>query len=158
MHEIERKFLVTQSLADIVNSSLVVGEKIIEQRYLPDTGDWAVRVRRVDDGSVVLHYFTMKRRVSKRSCIEMETIIDEAFYTKMALVAGPALRKTRHEIKFEGNLWEVDEFHDIKLIMAEIELHHEDQEFASPPWRGKEVTNKKRYANKNLVARISPTS
>jgi CYTH domain-containing protein len=50
-------------------------------------------------------------------------------------------------------LWEVDEFkgENSGLILAEIELAHEEQSFALPPWIGAEVTGDIRYYNAHLV-------
>ena len=37
------------------------------------------------------------------------------------------------------------------LVIAEIELESEDQEFEKPEWLGLEVTQDKRYLNVNLI-------
>jgi adenylate cyclase len=42
------------------------------------------------------------------------------------------------------------------LIFAEIELQHEGQEFTTPAWIGREVTDDGRYYNANLV--VNPFS
>ena len=64
------------------------------------------------------------------------------------------IEKTRHYINHESNVWEVDEFHGDNqgLIVAEIELKSEDQNFKIPRWVGKEVTNDLRYYNMNLIS------
>ena len=48
--------------------------------------------------------------------------------------------------------WEVDEFlgENRGLIVAEIELESENQEFARPEWIGREVTDDPRYFNSRL--------
>jgi adenylate cyclase len=52
-------------------------------------------------------------------------------------------------------LWEVDEFHGANagLIVAEIELPHEDHAFEKPDWLGEEVTSERRYSNSKLSKR-----
>jgi CYTH domain-containing protein len=47
----------------------------------------------------------------------------------------------------------VDEFHGENegLIVAEIELDDENEEFEIPSWLGKEVTADYRYLNSNLA-------
>ena len=48
---------------------------------------------------------------------------------------------------------EVDEFFGVNegLIVAEVELQSEDQEFVKPEWVGEEVSGDPRYFNSNLV-------
>ena len=62
------------------------------------------------------------------------------------------LEKVRYRITFAGKLWEIDEFAgDNKgLIMAEIELQNETDEFTLPPWVTCEVSGDEKYYNSNL--------
>ena len=50
-------------------------------------------------------------------------------------------------------MWEVDEFLGANsgLIVAEIELKSEDQEFEKPDWLGDEVSRLSRYLNVELA-------
>ena len=67
----------------------------------------------------------------------------------------PALiEKTRRNIDFRGNVWEVDEFfgENAGLVIAEVELESENQSFEKPEWIAREVTGDKRYYNANLIA------
>ncbi|MCC7465446.1 MAG: adenylate cyclase, partial [Saprospiraceae bacterium] len=50
-------------------------------------------------------------------------------------------------------IWEVDVFlgENIGLIVAEIELEHEEESFALPEWIEQEVTDDARYYNANLT-------
>jgi len=63
--------------------------------------------------------------------------------------------KIRYNIMFDGKLWEVDEFlGDNKgLIVAEIELESEDEEFLKPTWITVEVTDDVKYTNAALAKR-----
>ena len=65
----------------------------------------------------------------------------------------PTISKTRYVLNYKGHTWEVDEFHDENagLIVAEIELNNEDEEFKIPPWIDKEVTSDYKYLNSNLA-------
>ena len=56
-------------------------------------------------------------------------------------------------VKYQGKIWEVDEFHadNEGLTVAEIELDDENEIFEKPPWLGEEVTDDYRYLNSNLA-------
>lgn len=62
------------------------------------------------------------------------------------------ITKLRYKVYEGGRLWEVDEFLDKNegLILAEIELSHEDEAFVLPEWVDKEVTGDEKYYNANL--------
>ena len=61
--------------------------------------------------------------------------------------------KTRYLVKAGPHTFEVDEFHGDNrgLIVAEIELANENEEFQKPPWLGDEVTGDTRYYNSMLM-------
>jgi CYTH domain-containing protein len=62
------------------------------------------------------------------------------------------VEKVRYRINYAGKLWEVDEFFGDNegLIMAEIELQHENEQFALPDWVTLEVSSDERYFNSFL--------
>ena len=62
-------------------------------------------------------------------------------------------QKTRHLCQYDGHVWEVDVFEgDNKgLVLAEIELTREDEEFSMPDWAGEEVSADPRYFNSALI-------
>lgn len=64
------------------------------------------------------------------------------------------LEKTRHHVRVDGALFEIDEFagDNQGLIVAEIELPAVDAAFPRPPWLGREVSTLTRYYNVNLIA------
>src|SRR5262245_51036776 len=73
--------------------------------------------------------------------------VDEA---RELLALAPALiDKTRHYVPFGDFEWEVDEFHgeNAGLVVAELELDFEGQQFPLPAWAGAEVTHLERYYN-----------
>ena len=69
------------------------------------------------------------------------------------LCEKPIIEKNRYKIEFAGFIWEVDEFfgENEGLIVAEIELESEDQQFDKPEWVGDEVSGDPRYFNSNLI-------
>ncbi len=71
----------------------------------------------------------------------------------MSCVRSRSLKKNRYKIEFAGFIWEVDEFfgENDGLIVAEIELESEDQQFDKPEWVGDEVSGDPRYFNSNLI-------
>jgi adenylate cyclase len=155
--EIERKFLVKWPLEQILLQHPPVRTLIVEQRYLQESGDWTVRVRKTvcEEAS---YYLTMKKRVTDRRTIELETPIDAVFYAKVAHQCGVPLMKTRYEIEYGERLWEIDVFQHKKLdglILAEIELPHEHTVIEFPEWVGVEVTNDKFYKNAKMAKRIA---
>lgn len=66
---------------------------------------------------------------------------------------GSPVIKTRHYVKFESHVWEIDEFHaeNQGLIVAEVELQDEAEYFQRPDWLGEEVSADPKYLNVALV-------
>jgi adenylate cyclase len=71
----------------------------------------------------------------------------------LAELSGEIIEKTRHEVRHESHLWEIDEFagENAGLIVAEIELEDADEAFARPGWLGAEVSDDPRYYNSELA-------
>jgi adenylate cyclase len=144
--EIERKFLVKNDLWRVSSP----GKKFY-QGYLSTIPQRTVRIRL--DGKK--GYLTIKG-ISRGACrIEYEYPIPIADARDMLdkLCEKPIIEKIRHPIRYKGNIWEVDEFfgENQGLIVAELELTHEDQSFEKPEWIGQEVTQDSKYFNSNLV-------
>jgi CYTH domain-containing protein len=144
--EIEKKFL-------ILNNDwrhLGTGEPYC-QGYLNSEKERTVRVRTIGDRGIL----TIKgpNLGGVRLEYEYDIPFNEAQEMLHELCCKPLIEKTRYKIPFKGFIWEVDEFkgENAGLIFAEIELQHEGQEFAKPPWIGEEVTDDSRYYNANLV-------
>jgi CYTH domain-containing protein len=70
------------------------------------------------------------------------------------LCDGGVIDKVRHLVNFNGHLFEVDEFsgENQGLVVAEVELASEDEDFEKPDWLGPEVTGDRRYYNSRLLA------
>ncbi len=72
----------------------------------------------------------------------------------VTLCTKPLIEKTRYFVKeADFSLWEIDVFNGVNegLIVAEIELETEDQDFMKPDWLGIEVSNDPKYYNVCLV-------
>lgn len=147
MIEIERKFLVTA--IDFINESDVQFE--IAQGYLSSHPERTVRVRIKGDKG----YLTIKGKgnESGMSRLEWETEIplDEA-KKLLPLCEKGVIEKTRYLIKKGAHTYEVDIFHGENngLIIAEIELTDEKDNFERPTWLGEEVTASDKYYNAYL--------
>nr|WP_321467631.1 CYTH domain-containing protein [uncultured Desulfobulbus sp.] len=146
-HEIERKFL----LANDQWRGLVPGIHY-RQGYLHADSACTVRVRIAG----LKGYLTIKGATVGIGRTEYEYAIplDEAQAMLDSLCPQPQIEKIRYTIPFAGFLWEVDEFLGVNqgLVVAEIELEHEDQRFDQPEWIGREVTGDARYYNAALCA------
>ena len=142
--EIERKFLVTGDFKSQAYSS-----SRITQGYILSAGGKTVRIRIRDDKG----YITIKgpSKGFSRYEWEKEIALDEA-QQLMELCERPLIDKTRYLIKSGRHVFEVDEFYGDNegLIMAEVELESEGEEFEKPDFIGKEVTGDKRYYNGHL--------
>jgi CYTH domain-containing protein len=70
----------------------------------------------------------------------------------LALCEPGSIQKTRYLVPFKNQTFEVDVFagDNTGLIVAEIELTHEDQVVEKPDWLGKEVTQESKYYNASL--------
>lgn len=140
--EIERKFLVInddwRSAAHRTAS--------YAQGYLNEPISCSVRVR-IEDDQARLNIKEVKIGPARD---EFEYIIPVSDAERlMKLTLGPSVIKTRYFVMVDGFEWEVDEFHGENqgLVVAEIELDHIDENFTSPTWLGKEVTDASRYYN-----------
>ena len=65
---------------------------------------------------------------------------------------GQPVRAVRFEVPLGKHMFEVDEFlgENKGLILAEVELKHEDERFERPDWLGQEVTGQVQYYNSQL--------
>jgi adenylate cyclase len=144
--EIERKFLVSDNAYRISAEPLY-----IHQGFLSTDKDRVVRIRIAGDEA----FLTIKGITQGISRAEFEYRIPVADAESMLkhLCLKPTIEKYRFKIDFKGNTWEVDEFlgENEGLVIAEIELKHEGQEFTKPAWVGEEVSHDLRYYNANLV-------
>ena len=146
-NEIEKKFLVEgTSYKNHVSKSLE-----IKQGYISETKQAITRVRIANEEA----YITIKENRKEISKLEFEYSIpkEEGLYLIENLCNKAIIIKTRYIVTFEGFKWEIDEFKGKNkgLVVAEIELEYEGQEFNKPTWIKDEVTEDPRYYNINLM-------
>lgn len=146
--EIERKFLV---VGDAWRAE-AVRRVTMRQGYIAGSERASVRARIGGDRA----WLNIKVGGLAASRLEFEYEIPVADADALLAAAeGPLIEKTRHYVPYGGFEWEIDEFHGANegLVVAELELESEHQEFPRPAWIGAEVTHLPRYYNVNLVAR-----
>lgn len=124
---------------------------LIMQGYLSSVPERTVRVRLKGQKG----YLTVKGIGSESgaSRFEWEKEIEVEDALKLLGLCEPGkIEKRRYLVVYEGNTWEVDEFfgENEGLILAEIELEKEEEEFAKPDWVGEDVTGDRRYYNSYL--------
>lgn len=141
--EIERKFLVKGDGWRTGKPTLYI------QGYLNSDKNCTVRVRIAEPDAMI----TIKgSRVGiSRAEYEYPIPVEDA-KEMLNLCVGPLVEKHRW-FYTDGELtWEIDEFFGPNkgLVVAEIELLHEDQSITLPDWVGQEVTEDARYSNSNL--------
>lgn len=147
MVEIERKFLVTSNAF----KSDALRKNHIAQGYLNSEPERTVRVRiKGEKGFLTIKGQSSESGISRFEW-EKEISIDEAKELLLLCEKG-VIQKTRYEIQMGKHLFEVDEFHGENegLIMAEVELQSESENFEKPIWLGDEVTQDNRYYNSYL--------
>ena len=145
--EIERKFLVRKDLWYAIHKP--DGEEI-RQGYLHVAPGLVIRIRiKGNNGFLTIKGET---RNMTRDEYEYRVPVEEAEEIYGSYTRG-RVEKMRYSLESGGNKWEVDEFfgENDGLILAEIELSSEEQEFDRPPWLGEEVTRDPRYYNSYLA-------
>ena len=137
MIEIERKFLVKNE----TYKSESINKQLITQGYLSSDPKRTVRIRICEQDA----YITIKGQTSESGTSryewEKEINIEDAKQL-MLLCREGVVTKIRHLIPFKNHTFEVDEFlkDNSGLVIAEIELSNENEDFERPRWLGKEVT------------------
>lgn len=145
--EIERKFLVTgEGWREAVER-----RAHYRQGYLASDKFCSIRVR-VSDSEAFLNIKSATLGIQRQE-YEYPIPLADAQEILDGLCEGPLIEKTRHYVRHGGHLWEVDVFEgdNAGLVVAEIELEHEDEAFERPPWIGEEVSHDPRYYNVCLV-------
>jgi len=144
--EIERKFLVKEGKWQPKGEG-----ELYRQGYLSTVKERVVRVRSAGRNG----FLTIKGATVEYTRLEFEYPIPLKDAEKMldALCEHPLIEKQRYHVEHDGVVWEIDVFkgENKGLIVAEVELENETQEFDIPDWAGQEVSKDPRYYNANLV-------
>ena len=148
--EIERKYLLSGLPPSLegqpfreIEQGYIPGERLHERvrRVRKDGTEWYVRTVKVGSGI---------RRIELQDDTDRET-----FEVLWPLTEGRRVIKRRYRVPEGGLTWEVDEFTDRDLVLAEIELPSEDVKPRLPDWIApyvvREVTDESEYVNMNLA-------
>jgi len=144
--EIERKFLV---ITDKWEQAEKPAGSSYRQGYMCKEPGKTVRVRLTDK----VAYITIKGKSQGATRAEYEYEIPQNDAEELLEnFCDEIITKIRYTLDYAGKIWEVDVFSGDNqgLIVAEIELDDENEEFETPDWVGEEVTHDKRYFNSNL--------
>lgn len=147
MFEIERKFLV---LSEAYKTEAFKNTRIV-QGFLNTHKERTVRVRIKGEKAFITVKGISNEEGTTRLEWEKEIPVVEA-ETLLPLCEANLIEKTRFEVKIDNHIFEVDEFYGENegLVIAEIELSSENEDFKKPEWLGKEVTGDVRYYNSLL--------
>jgi adenylate cyclase len=145
--EIERKFLVNGEFKKFATK-----QTRIKQGYLSSVPGRSVRIRiNGQKGFITIKGAANKTGLSRYEW-EKEIAVTEA--VELLEICEPGvIEKIRYYIPYGDFTFEVDEFYGENegLIVAEIEMKSESDNFERPDWLGNEVTGDRRYFNSMLV-------
>lgn len=149
--EIERKYLLS-GVPPICESRPHVD---LDQGYLPGAR-LIERVRRKKTDAGEAFYRTVKLGTGVKRIEIEEECGKEVFGKLWSLTQGRRVRKRRYLVADGvGVTWEIDDFKDRELYLAELELPAEDAAVTIPEWLApylvREVTGEPAYVNANLA-------
>ena len=149
--EIERKYLLRE-LPRMPRTSVVLE---IDQGYLPGIRVLE-RVRRERSDAGVTRYFRTIKMGRGVVRTELEDETDQQLFEHLwVLTEGKRVRKRRYVVPDGDDRWEIDEFLDRPLVLAELELDRADAPVTLPDWLEpvvvREVTDEAGYTNRSLA-------
>lgn len=148
MIEIERKFLVND-LPDFIKE---LPRTEITQLYLT-VGEEEIRLRKtVSDSLNKVYQMTVKKGKGLQR-EEFEIAISRASFNQLiSYTKVNPLKKSRFHYKEAGYVIEVDVFHQLPLVIAEVEFPSlaEAEAFQPLSWFGVELTNNVLFNNQSL--------
>jgi CYTH domain-containing protein len=152
--EIERKYLLKYNPLNLGEFDNLLR---ITQLYLPkDENGYTVRYRYVTDTNDNVRYIkTLKKYVTDFTREEIETDITKGEYEEAEKKAVSEISKLRYEL-IDGDLtWQIDNFINIKMVVAEVELPSENHTFDIPEHIENaivaEVTGVEGFSNESLA-------
>lgn len=162
VQEIERSYLLDRL------PELPAGSEAwqLEQGYLPELPpgnrgrDTPLegRLRRVimPDGTVIFTHTIKRGEGLVREELE-RSITETEFSRHWPLTESRRLSKTRHRITVGELIWEIDDFNQLDIVLAEVELTDVDMKVEIPDWLAsrivREVTNEPEFRNYELALR-----
>ncbi len=104
-----------------------------------------------------MHYYRTAKMGSGIERLEFEEETTERFFTTVwPLTEGRRVRKRRYRVETAAGVWEIDEFLDRHLVLAEIELERVDQIIDMPDFVSavldREVTDDAAFTNYSLAS------
>ena len=151
--EIERKFKVKNPPPDLGQYPHV---EILQGYVSIDENGKEERVRSKDGR----FFHTIKEGEGMVRTEKEAEITKEQFDELWPRTEGKRIYKTRYKIPHGEEIIELDIYHGELdgLITVEVEFTSEEaaNKFVAPDWFGDDVTNDKRYKNKNLAVKGSP--
>jgi len=147
MKEIERKFRVNHF--DFIKEA--TSSYAIAQGYLNSDPERSVRIRKTSKGG----FITVKGKSSDSGLSRFEwekSLSSKEVEALLQLCEPGTIIKDRYLVPVHGKVFEVDVFKGANkgLILAEIELTSEEEDFEKPDWLGVEVSSDARYYNSYL--------
>ena len=148
--EIERKYL----LKSLPPNAFGLGGSTIEQGWLPGKMG-RKRLRRTVRGEEEWFTQTVKWGKGLRRLEFEKDLSRERFFRLWPLTEGSRVRKKRYPISEGQYTWELDEFLDRDLCLAEIEFASLDAHIEVPKWLEpyivREVTDEEGFTNMSLA-------
>ena len=146
--EIERKYLLRAMPA--LPPTLDVLE--IDQGYLP--GVARLRHQRSANGDE--HFFRTIKQGTGVQRIENEDEIDRVTFDRLwPETAGRRVKKRRYVVPDGDDHWEIDQFLDRELVLAELEFDDPEHSVRIPDWLSevmvRDVTDEPAYTNRSLA-------
>lgn len=148
--EIEKKYLVIKNkLPRLKNGETYLQGYLCFSpliRFRITKNDACINIKNVKPGRMVRDEFEFHDQLTK---VEINKL--------KSLAVKKPVQKTRYKIKYKRMIWEIDVYQKDNegLITAEIEIPTEKFEPEFPDWIDKdgEITNDRRYFNRNLGKR-----
>jgi len=145
--EIERRFLVSGEAW----REQVVWSRRLQQGYLTGSADGlTLRVRSDGAGAA---WLTLKYPAAGIARQEFEYAIPATDAEALLERSSARLSKWRHGLDLPGGDWVLDVFDagNAPLVIAEVELEHEDQPLPLPDWCRREITGVGAFSNAALA-------
>ncbi len=156
MLEIERKFILGEKCKEELSRLVKLRELEIVQFYTVVEPEKEVRFRKVKHQETVLCFETVKEGFGLTRKENEKSVSEELFRFNLDNAVGRVISKTRKVFQLGEYEIEVDFYKNndlVGLVVAEVEFNSEEaaDNFIPPISFGMEVTEDKRFKNKNLA-------
>jgi len=153
--EIERKIILKYV------PNIEYDERLDITQYYIKRKVWERFRRTIDQDGIITYVKTIKKTLRVGASLENENEITESQYEKAVKLCESGIfesrwiSKIRHVKYTDDNLkWEIDEFKDISLVIAEIEIPTDDYDVKYPNYIEdvfiKDVTGIKEFNNRRM--------